>query len=62
MQGWERQMENFSLSKLKIDSNNKNGNSLFAIFDGFRGILPYKLGFEVSLFLKESFLSVLVNC
>lgn len=38
-------MENFSLCKLKIDSDNKNKNSIFAIFDGFRGILSSKLGF-----------------
>jgi serine/threonine protein phosphatase PrpC len=39
MQGWERQMKNESLCCVNIDGNNKNGNSLFVIFDGFRGII-----------------------
>jgi len=39
MQGWELQMENTSLCCVNIDGKNKNGNSLFAIFDGIRGII-----------------------
>ena len=38
-------MENTSISCLNIDSNSKNGNSLFAIFDGIRGKILIIQGF-----------------
>lgn len=42
-QGWKRQMNICQLCKINVDSQIKNGNSLFAIFDGIRGINLLKI-------------------
>lgn len=50
MQGWRREMEDATIHNLDL----KDGNSLFAVFDGHAGM-------EVSQFVKDKFTGILLN-
>ena len=58
MQGWRKRMEDSHISDMNIG----NGKTcVFGVFDGHGGIIKFKKGKEVAVYVKKHFCQELVN-